>query len=976
MAKKLDEADRPKLMTYFSHSYQAQDARINLHFWRMLSRHGLYFAVDPKSEEDPAPPDVAPMDVTYLEWLMEQSACFVAVVPFRKERPARNCSPYQLFEYRLAVRAKKPRLIFFEKDLEASLFDQRDRPVPFSRDRSSMESYRERNEQFAREFALRVRGQVDPEPRGRRPIGLVADLSVEPYRKAWPGIKQFVEGSLQRSVTAIDPAVYQSDQLLLQQLRDCDVVIAEVRSPYLPPDVYGLIHGHFLPTLRVAYLGPGETRQDAALAMRLSADRISAAAEGQHGWPVVLGGYQLDERMEPVLFWEDLRFLEDQITARLRRIVDEQREFLNDEGKALHYFIRCGSPRSKVFISNDNGQNDLARHLFVALRSEAIDVYHYKDPERDPGRPNWKDEVRSQIDACTIFVALMGPGYQKSEWCRWETEVAVERFKAGALELITFQIGNEETPPELWAVDKHVQDLGPGNLKDRVGKVVRRVVESFERGRRVILTDQDRTLLVRSLEKQAELRTPDGLREELMGAGLSQEVVEAAAKAGGAAAAPDLWKVVRLLADWPQRIVPWRTALGLFLTHALRLAEPAARRAVGAVVRDQSLMPDVRLRLCPPSATRELGLVIDSGTTRGTVGTFERVRDGSLDGLEEVALSTGFAPMTDLINLVATRPDWKNWVALQGNQVVAGRVFEGFREKYLREVGPAAQGRGELGLCVASREAGLRLPIEWATFDVLPTPLALSHPVRRYLLGVSHIRTTVREMLQSGPSSPLRVLIFGPNKGDLPWVDEEVKAVHSIYKAWYEDLGWPETDLLAIGAQSATASQLEMALRRGVHVLHFAGHGDQTGDEAGLAVIDNDPGRYTTLPAAKLCDWASRSELRLVYLSSCHGAGVDEPPARATIRRFESLAPALVHAGVPEVVGFLWPILDSQGRDFAERFHEGYLGHLDPATKTYSGAFDVATAAFRARNKFSLDAQIWAATMVLSQRDSPLPTRQ
>src|SRR6516225_5943882 len=112
------EPARPQLMAYFSHSYKPEDARVNLHFWRMLSRHGLYFAVDPKSDDDPAPPDVRPMDVTYLEWLMEQSACFVAVVPFRKGSQPRNCSRYQLFEYRLAVRAKKPRLVFYEQDLE------------------------------------------------------------------------------------------------------------------------------------------------------------------------------------------------------------------------------------------------------------------------------------------------------------------------------------------------------------------------------------------------------------------------------------------------------------------------------------------------------------------------------------------------------------------------------------------------------------------------------------------------------------------------------------------------------------------------------------------------------------------------------------------------------------------------------------------------------------------------------------------
>src|SRR5262249_8385517 len=152
------------------------------------------------------------------------------------------------------------------------------------------------------------------------------------------------------------------------------------------------------------------------------------------GWPSLLGGYQLDDQMEPVLFWseqDDPNTLGERIVSRLRRIDDERRRFLNDETKALNYFIEFGSGRQKVFISNYNEQNALARELAASLRSQAIDVFHYKDPDRDPARPNWKDEVRGQIDIATAFVALIGPRYAESEWCQWETDVAIERFKAG-----------------------------------------------------------------------------------------------------------------------------------------------------------------------------------------------------------------------------------------------------------------------------------------------------------------------------------------------------------------------------------------------------------------------------------------------------------------------------------------------------------------------------------------------------------------
>jgi hypothetical protein len=97
-------------LAYFSHSYRSSEKHLNLTFWEMLSKHGLYFTVDPKKSDQKS--DREPMDVTYLEWMMRRSACFVAVIPYRDDPP--HCSPYQLFEYSIAIRARKPRLIFYE----------------------------------------------------------------------------------------------------------------------------------------------------------------------------------------------------------------------------------------------------------------------------------------------------------------------------------------------------------------------------------------------------------------------------------------------------------------------------------------------------------------------------------------------------------------------------------------------------------------------------------------------------------------------------------------------------------------------------------------------------------------------------------------------------------------------------------------------------------------------------------------------
>src|SRR6266550_2556724 len=86
--------------------------------WRLLNAHGVVFAVDPPSS------DKRPMDITFLERMMQRSHCFVAIVPDRSyhQEPSSSTSatwsPYQELECRLAIRANKPRLIVIEKGID------------------------------------------------------------------------------------------------------------------------------------------------------------------------------------------------------------------------------------------------------------------------------------------------------------------------------------------------------------------------------------------------------------------------------------------------------------------------------------------------------------------------------------------------------------------------------------------------------------------------------------------------------------------------------------------------------------------------------------------------------------------------------------------------------------------------------------------------------------------------------------------
>jgi hypothetical protein len=104
--------------TYLSHSYRAEDRKLNHYFWELLWQGGFLVQVDPRSDD----PRANIFSIPYLELMMQRSACFVAVIPLRQEQLRDRCSPYILWEYGLAVQSKKSRVVFVEEGVAGRYF--------------------------------------------------------------------------------------------------------------------------------------------------------------------------------------------------------------------------------------------------------------------------------------------------------------------------------------------------------------------------------------------------------------------------------------------------------------------------------------------------------------------------------------------------------------------------------------------------------------------------------------------------------------------------------------------------------------------------------------------------------------------------------------------------------------------------------------------------------------------------------------
>lgn len=127
-----------------------------------------------------------------------------------------------------------------------------------------------------------------------------------------------------------------------------------------------------------------------------------------------------------------------------------------------------------------------------------------------------------------------------------------------------------------------------------------------------------------------------------------------------------------------------------------------------------------------------------------------------------------------------------------------------------------------------------------------------------------------------------------------------------------------------------TLPAIDAALRKGIHILHFVGHGkfvDGTSvlylcDAEGKTAVVKDT-EFAAMLGRQLVDTNKNADdkLRLVYLSSCQTATRNPSDA------FRGLAPQLVAAGVPAVLAMQDLVPVSTASEFSRTFYGSLIEH-------------------------------------------------
>jgi CheY-like chemotaxis protein len=240
------------------------------------------------------------------------------------------------------------------------------------------------------------------------------------------------------------------------------------------------------------------------------------------------------------------------------------------------------------------------------------------------------------------------------------------------------------------------------------------------------------------------------------------------------------------------------------------------------------------------------------------------------------------------------------------------------------------------------------LPLEFTRSDAPPEYLVLEHPVSRFICNATPKRKVISPQMLA-LTQKLRVLIVASNTESnmlppISGVDAEAQKLHNYLRR--QDC--IPVDVKFISTEHATYERVRQELKKGDYdIIHYAGHSwykAASPEESSLYFWENEnrQGDVVPMKATELKMLLERSEVRLVYMSSCYGTASGSQTDLLD-DDFLGLADAVAQAGVPSVLGFRWPVSDAGAPKLALAFYRSLLEQGSPEIALWSARCELAS---------------------------------
>lgn len=425
-------AELSTLQVFLSHRYKSPE--VNLYFFDIFREFAqVQFEVDKSN---------GPICMTRLERMIQASDAFVGIYPFpdpedRFPEKARllDASKYFRLEVDLALRARKPALVFFDRRYGALL--QPPPPITahsfeigdvLSRNSARRDRHRRLFESFLGEaisFARYQSTRAAETAGGNRVAILLPDS--QGYSA---DLLRIVEGIVQEHAFDTHRLDWppRMDTNFYAEIGAADWCIADIGPSTLPTGVVPFLHGRFIPTLR-------------ALDVR---EREHSPIEA-----TLFGAFEVGYK-EDILRWKDEDSLRDGLRDRLA-LIKAPVESIVSETQAEAYFRRAALRTDAVFLSYSGADQEAGARIGAALRRRFQKVFDYRDGKSiTPGAP-WLDEIFDNLAGSAIGIPLFSSAYFASGNCEHEAREMFSRSDSRQMLVFPVRLGGPEFTLPVWA---------------------------------------------------------------------------------------------------------------------------------------------------------------------------------------------------------------------------------------------------------------------------------------------------------------------------------------------------------------------------------------------------------------------------------------------------------------------------------------------------------------------------------------------
>ncbi|MGH2437818.1 MAG: toll/interleukin-1 receptor domain-containing protein [bacterium] len=427
--------------------------------WEALCAH-CELLVDAPKEPGAHPPYY----INRIEELLRRTDLFVNVLTYREPNEGdftaadakMRCSPYSLFEIRLAERADIPRLVLYERST-AFKPPRTQRPweayVPF--DRGARDDLPEQA-QWTKVVESKIRQWQEWTTQHRKPASYEQSThaAILVDQEAHDALGTVLEDCVRDG--GYDPAYCdpqrQRSSEALRQLREAGLVVAEfsARSRRLD-QLYAAAHGLGIPAVRLLSAGDGVT-----LPWILDGDP---------------GGYQHD-----IVRWNNLDDVPPLVKPRIAAMFRLSPALRGAKG--ADYLQSKRYAHLFVFISHTLKPPNriLVEKIYSKLAERHVTPFEYH--QVNTAGVDWNEVLGESLRKTTHFVALLSDGYELSSTCTYELEQILER--RDTVSVLPFMIGERSVPhPKL----KHIHNtlLAAPDPETNADTVVEQVMKELEK---------------------------------------------------------------------------------------------------------------------------------------------------------------------------------------------------------------------------------------------------------------------------------------------------------------------------------------------------------------------------------------------------------------------------------------------------------------------------------------------------------------